>query len=177
MKRVNNLLMAVLILAAALAGCKKQGQPPAPAPNPAEHPKPAGPPVQKQISSATAQQGSTLDFHNRKDPFRPYVEAPVTPAVRPAQIIGPSGAQLPIQSYDTTKFKVEGIITGLDHNRALIVDPAGKGYVVEPGMALGNNNGRITRITPSSVVVFERFRDPNGHLRSRKVVLTLAKKR
>ena len=84
---------------------------------------------------------------------------------------------LPIQSYDLSKFKVSGIIVGLKENRALIVDPTGKGYVVRQGMAIGTNDGTIVKITPSYIEVAETYREDSGKLRKRNVKLSLMPKK
>jgi type IV pilus assembly protein PilP len=76
-----------------------------------------------------------------------------------------------------SKFKVSGIIVGLKENRALVIDPAGKGYVVKKGMLIGDSDGQITDITATSIVVQEKYRDDNGHIKSRTVQLTLPKKK
>jgi len=122
--------------------------------------------------------GGSLDFRGRRDPFKPAVEQQQPkPATEQAVTAVPKGEQLPIQSYEVAKFKVSGIIVGIKQNRALLIDPQGKPYVVQEGMAVGNHDGRITRITPTSVEVVERFRDPAGRVKKRTIVLTLAKKR
>ena len=172
-----NLNSVVLLLALALVpGCKKE-EPPAPAavPKPAQPapaPKPA-PPVQQQLSSAVKVSGA-LSF--RKDPFKPVI-VPATPAPAAsaaASGVSPAADLLPIQSFEVSKFKVAGIIAGMRENRALLIDPNGKGYVVQVGMQVGNANGRVTRITPSSVEVVEKGA---GRGKGRTIVLTLAKKR
>jgi len=84
---------------------------------------------------------------------------------------------LPIQSFDTEKFRVTGIITGVRENSALVIDPNGKGYVVREGMMLGSNDGRIKRITSSTVEVEENFRDDNGRVKKRVVKLALTRKK
>ncbi len=168
---------AVLLLALALVpGCKKEeAAPAAPAPPPAQPapaPKPAQP-VQQQLSSAVKGPGA-LSF--KKDPFKPAI-VPVTPAPAAAAAgasAAPAADLLPIQSFEVSKFKVAGIIAGMRENRALLIDPNGKGYVVQVGMQVGNGNGRVTRITPSSVQVVEKGA---GRGKGRTIVLTLAKKR
>jgi type IV pilus assembly protein PilP len=188
MRKRNSLLLALsLVLALLLPGCSKPAEPPK-----SPEPKPSAPPpaqpgapaaaVQKPMSSA-AQQPSGLDFSRRIDPFKPYA-----PVVAPAPAQGqpksaeqsaarPAADALPIQSFETGRFKVSGIIAGLRENRALLIDPNGKGYVVQEGMQIGMNNGRISRITAHSVEVMESFRDDKGKPRKRTIVLTLAKKR
>ena len=171
---------APLLLLAVFLGCSKHEDTSA-----TKHPQqvqPAKPvvsaPVQKQHSSAT-RAGMNLDFKHRVDPFRPFAPSvEVAPVGRSGQSNNRSySEQLPIQSFEAAKFKVVGIVAGLKENKALLIDPNGKGYVVQEGMLLGSNDGRITRITSSAVEVVERFKDDSGRFRKRKVVLTLAKKR
>lgn len=179
MKTNLNRIAGLLLLALA-AGCSKKEEPAAP-PQPAKQaPAPAaGPtaPVQKQLSSAVGG-GGQLDFSKKTDPFKPYAAALPAPAAPPpgAQPAAPPADLLPIQSFEVNKFKVAGIIAGLQENRALVIDPNGKGYVVRVGMQIGNSNGRITRITASTVEVVEPFRE-GGRNKSKTIVLTLAKKR
>ena len=167
---------------AMLLGCSKHDEPATtPQPKTAQPAKQAAQPasaVQKQLSSAS-RSGSHLDFRQRTDPFKPFATAvEVTPAARPGQQSSRNTADLlPIQTFEVGKFKVVGIIAGLKENRALLIDPGGKGYVVHEGMQIGSNDGHITRITASTVEVVERFKEDNGHFKKRKVVLTLAKKK
>jgi len=200
-RRRNSRKIAVLLLTVciAAAGCSKEEQTSPPPVKPATaavqnratsavNPKLKC--VQKQTTSSKValkgvqQQNSSLrrvadseqlDFARRKDPFKPYIiesAAPVIKGGRSARKVN----TLPIQSYDVNKFKLVGIIAGLKQNRALIVDPLRKGYVVKAGMQLGNNNGRITRITSDAVEVLEQFRDDDGKLRKRTVRLVLTQK-
>jgi type IV pilus assembly protein PilP len=201
-------LLFILLLTAAMPGCKKETPPPPPqatplpkkpgppaavpvAPAAAVKPlqtapssarkKPINAPVQNQISSAkrTALPGAVnLDFSNRRDPFKPFVQAPAPQ--QPAAGRSSKGRghdPLPIQSFDTEKFRISGIVTGLKENTALVIDPNGKGYVVKQGMQIGNNDGYIKRITNSTVEVEESFRDDNNKVRKRVVKLTLLRKK
>jgi type IV pilus assembly protein PilP len=170
----------VLLIGALLAssGCAKKEQPQPQPPRPKPIIKHAVP-VQIQASTAkTLVTGKALlDFSNKKDPFKPFITAQSSKAP-PHSVSGtPAGEILPIQSYDSNRFRVAGIITGLRENTALIIDPAGRGYVVHVGMMIGTNDGRIHRITPSAIEVIEQYHDDNGHLRKRSVILSLAKKK
>ena len=183
-RRVNKriLLTSLLLLALPLDfGCtKKQG---APAPQPqtktAAAPQ-AAQPVQAQASSAKSPGASDrpLDFSGKKDPFKPFSPEPLPQAQQARSVPSVRTADLlPIQSYEVNKFRISGIIAGLKENTALVLDPAGKGYVVREGMLIGINDGRITRITSSAIEVVEQYRDNNGHLRKRNILLTLPKKK
>jgi type IV pilus assembly protein PilP len=157
-------------------GCKKGEDSPPPPPSQTNAAK-VKPPVQKQQSSAqispTAQQAT--DFTSKKDPFKPFM--PV--AAQSAKQAGSSRSTdlLPIQSYELSKFRVAGIIVGLKENSALVIDPSGKGYVVKEGMLIGDSDGRITKITATSIEVLEKYQAENGRIKSRLVKLTLPKKK
>jgi type IV pilus assembly protein PilP len=144
-------------------------------------PQPANTAVQSQSTSAkrlATPATVNLDFSNRRDPFRPFVQspAPVQPGAGKSVKAAKAKDLLPIQSFDTDKFRISGIITGVKENSALIIDPKGKGYVVREGMLIGSNDGRIKRITNSSIEVEEQFKDDNGKIKKRLVKLSLKRK-
>jgi type IV pilus assembly protein PilP len=190
-------LIFFAIVALTTPGCKKTAPPPPPqatplpqktAPAPAAPAKPvmsnrsaAKSALQQQVSSAKkalSTGGVSLDFTNKRDPFRPYVQIPTAQKdVAGKSSKGGMRDVLPIQSFDTEKFRITGIITGIRENSALVIDPNGKGYVIKEGMQLGNNDGRVKRVTTSSVEVEESFRDDNGKVRKRIVKLTLLRKK
>jgi len=191
--RRNSRLSGILLLAVcvAVAGCKKDEKPASPPPKPAQSTVKTPLPIQKQLTSGKGISvkgvqgqssslkhvpplGTVIDFSSRKDPFKPYAVEPVIPQ-KPAPGVAAVDA-LPIQGYDVNKFRLSGIVAGLKENRALIIDPMGKGYVVKAGMLLGNNRGRITKISNSGVDVLEQFRDENGVIRKRTVRLALPQK-
>ncbi len=181
-KRKNSHYLVVILLIAGLmpGGCKKEEQPAPPPPPPKHMPavKPAMP-VQKQPSSAKVPEGPvavSLDFANRKDPFKPFV-SPQAPTAKQAVAVAPKSRDLlPIQNYELSKFKVAGIIVGLKENRALVIDPTGKGYVVKQGMLIGSNEGRISKITATVVEVVESYNE-DGRIRKKTSRLTLPQKK
>ncbi|PKN15948.1 MAG: pilus assembly protein PilP [Deltaproteobacteria bacterium HGW-Deltaproteobacteria-23] len=133
--------------------------------------------VQNQISTAklpTAAAAVNLDFTSKRDPFKPFVQTP------PKQSAGAKSRTrdpLPIQKFDTEKFRVSGIITGIKENSALVIDPGGKGHIVKEGMPFGANDGRVKRVTNTTVEVEESFSDDFGKVRKRLVKLTLLRKK
>jgi type IV pilus assembly protein PilP len=179
MKKRNSqyLIMVVLIGGLLLPeGCKRDGQPPSPSPAKTVPAVNVLPPVQKQPSSAKPGEtlAPSLGFNNRKDPFKPFI-APQAQVAKPGGKIS-NKELLPIQSYELSKFKVAGIIVGLKENRALVIDPAGKGYVLKQGMLIGSNDGRISRITSTTIEVVETYND-NGRIRKRTSKLSLPQKK
>lgn len=137
--------------------------------------------VQAQLSTSrrlTPPTGINLDFTNRRDPFKPYAQMPAQQqSAKSKQSKGRVTEPLPIQKFDTERFRISGIITGMKENSALLVDPNGKGFVVKEGMLVGNNDGVVKRITSSSVEVEETFRDDKGKSRKRTIKLTLLRKK
>ena len=175
--RIPTVLIALLFAVASfgLVGCSKKEAPPEQAPPPVTTPEPKKPVVQQPLSSARVSLNSVLapDFSTMKDPFKPYA----------ALVVGPSapkknrfGQIIPILNFELSQFSVKGIIIGLKENTALIVDPTGKPYVVKRGMEIGRNVGKITRITPTYIEVFEQYRDEAGKLKKNTTKLMLPKK-
>lgn len=177
-KNNHNLFLLLLVFWLVFSGgCNKEEQPSSPAPPPTPSPKNIQPVVQNQQSSVpvAANIESSQDFANRKDPFKPYVVA--TPQPEKAAAPARAANLLPIQSFELSKFKVAGIIVGLKENRALVIDPSGKGYVVKQGMLIGDSDGRIEKITATTIEVVEKYKDDNGRMKIRSVKLTLPQKR
>lgn len=175
--RLRIVFLAVVFTLAtlSLAGCGKKEAPPEQVPPPVTKPEPKMPVVQQPLSSAKAPITSALvnDFSSMKDPFKPYA----------ALVVGQSapkknrfGQIIPILNFDLSQFSVKGIIIGLKENTALIVDPTGKPYVVKRGMEIGRNEGKITKITPTFIEVFEQYRDEAGKLKKNTTKLMLPKK-
>jgi len=172
--------MVTVACAAALAGCGTKAPAPA-APKPAVAPKPAAAPpakpVQKPLSSSLTLPPPAVnqfDFSNKKDPFKPFVVAKAEP--NPAAERKALKEGIPIHRFDVTQFTLIGIVTGGRENRAMVVDPEHKGYVVKVGKTIGKNEGRVTAITASGVEVLEQFRDDNGKVRRERIKLTLPRK-
>lgn len=138
-------------------------------------------PVQAQMTTSSRLKPLpmvNLEFANRRDPFKPYAQMPAQQqSTKSRGSKGRVADPLPIQKFDTERFKISGIITGMKENSALLVDPNGKGFVVKVGMLVGNNDGVVKRITNSAVEVEETFSDDKGKLRKRIVKLTLLRKK
>jgi type IV pilus assembly protein PilP len=182
MKKRNNQSLIVVLLSVGLllpGGCKKEGQAPSPPPAKPSAAIKVPLPLQNQQSSAKidGKIAPSIEFNSRKDPFKPFI-APQAQAAKSAAPLGTTSNKdlLPIQSYEVNKLKVVGIIVGLKENRALVVDPAGKGYVVKQGMLIGSNDGHISRITATSIEVVESYKD-NGRILKRTIKLSLPQKK
>ncbi len=178
----NSCLLATVVAIGAvmvsLPGCKKDEQPATPAqPVKAAAPRQSKP-VQKAVSSAlkiAPAPDNQFDFSNKKDPFKPFmvVKASQGTSAGEKRIVRDG---LPIHSFDVNQFRLIGIVTGDKQNKAMVVDPNGKGYVVRVGMTIGKNDGLITSIGNNGVDVLEQFRDDNGRVRKETIKITLPRK-
>ncbi|MHB8120890.1 MAG: pilus assembly protein PilP [Desulfuromonadaceae bacterium] len=117
-----------------------------------------------------------FDFSNKKDPFKPFVAVKSEPLNTAEALKRAKRNSLPIHSFDVGQFKLIGVITGGRENRAMVTDPAGKGYVLRVGMLIGKNDGKVVSITSNGVDILEQFRDDNGRIRKENIKLTLPRK-
>jgi len=135
--------------------------------------------VQAVVSSALRVppvSSNQFDFTNKKDPFKPFVAAKSEPMNTANALKKAKRNSLPIHSFDVGQFKLIGIITGGRENRAMVTDPAGKGYVLRVGMFIGKNDGKVVSITSNGVDILEQYVDDNGRIRKENIKLTLPRK-
>jgi Tfp pilus assembly protein PilP len=104
----------------------------------------------------------------KRDPFMSPFEVPkVCPPV--------SKNARPLERVPVEKLTVRAICWNSKGFRAMIFTPDGRGYTVKTGEPVGDKQGRITRITESSVYVTENIKDILGDVETNKVVLPLHK--
>lgn len=68
----------------------------------------------------------------------------------------------PLQRVTVAELTVIGIVWGGFGYMAMVQAPDGKGYAVQRGARIGNNNGIVSAITEKAVIVEERFTDIYG---------------
>jgi type IV pilus assembly protein PilP len=68
----------------------------------------------------------------------------------------------PLQRVTVAELSVIGIIWGGFGYTAMVQTSDGKGYTVQRGTRIGNNNGVVSAITEKAVIVEERFTDIYG---------------
>lgn len=171
---LKGLLLASLVLIP--LGCTEKQTPPPPPPAPkAVTPVTV---VQKAVSSVKMPpaQVNQLDFSTKKDPFKPFISVKsITPAelAKQKRELKPT---LPLHSFDVSQFRLIGTVVDSKGNKAMVVDPSQKGYVLKVGMTIGKNEGKIVRIDPNGVDVVEQFRDDNNKVRKETIRIPLLRK-
>lgn len=130
----------------------------------------------KATNITTREQSDLLDFSNRKDPFKPFISVQSSDRAGAKKQATVTGDKLPIHSFEVVQFRLIGTVLDPRGNRAMVIDPAGKGYVLKPGMTIGKNEGKISRITANGVDVVELSRDENNRVRKETIVIPLLRK-
>lgn len=77
-----------------------------------------------------------------RDPFRSPFVGQVTPATG-------------LEAFALADLQVQGIISGIDSPRAVVVLPTGEAVLVKEGTRIGTNGGRVKSIERDAVVVAE----------------------
>ena len=127
----------------------------------------AAPPMAPSAASA-ADSAATAEYSydptNKRDPFRSFVKTIANEQ---------EGLETPLERFDLTQLTVTAIVWGVDPPRALLRDPAGKGYIVVEGTIVGKNKGRIIAIEDNLVRVKETYVDALGRAATKSVEMRL----
>lgn len=175
-------MILLVLIGLTFTGCNKETAP-VPAPSAAKNnvkKKTTKPKQQAEVNEEpeinTNEISDLLDFSNRKDPFKPFLATQVPAGGGSRKQVAVTGDELPIHSFEVSQFRLIGTILDSKGNRAMVVDPAGKGYVLKAGMSIGKNEGKITKITTDGVDVVEQFRDENNKIRKETITIPLLRK-
>lgn len=68
---------------------------------------------------------------------------------------------------------VTGVLDSASGPRAMVVDPEGTAYVLQPGSYVGKNWGKVTAISEEGVVVTTEYRSREGELVLNATVMRL----
>lgn len=121
---------------------------------------PAAAAVQTAAPAAVEAAPATYSYSSvgRRDPFQSYL-------IELAALRKAEEAERRLEAteqFELSQYRLTAVITGTTQPRALVEDPSGMGHVLQVGSKLGRNNGRVTRITPSGVLLVEQHRDGLG---------------
>lgn len=150
-----------------VGGKKKTGPKAVPKPPPS----PTATPRKKTISSAPASEKEkdyVYDPTGKRDPFQPFIatQTPVMPVDEEVPIT-------PLQKYDLSQLKLVAIMVGTGDGKAMVEDSEGKGYIVEKGVYVGRNFGKVKTILKDRVIIEERYKDYMGQVKTKEIVLRL----
>lgn len=123
----------------------------------------------------TTETGWKYDPMGKPDPFKPFILARAQEEGIPKVV----RRQLtPLQKMPLSEIQsgLKAIVWGQLGNKALVEDATGKGYVVQEGTYVGQNDGIVKKIYEDRIIVEEYRRDPaRDRLEPNEVVLKLKK--
>lgn len=108
------------------------------------------------------------DPTGKRDPFQPFIatQTPVMPSGEEAPVT-------PLQKFDLSQLKLVAIMVGTGEGKAMVEDSEGKGYIVEKGVYVGRNFGKVKAILKDRVIIEERYKDYMGQVKTKDIVLQL----
>ena len=180
-------IIVLLGLFLAFIGCGGEAPKPTKVPIPPVGQKPAAPAPAKEPPRPTAEVKPTepppAAFYNynpqgKTNPFQPLVaektETPVSPQKKLERSARAEEKEpgTPLEKMELGSLKLVAIVWNIPNPRAMVEDSGGKGYILTVGTRIGKNRGQVTKITPSGVVVSEKY-EAEGKIKTREVPLRL----
>ncbi|MFP3869653.1 MAG: pilus assembly protein PilP [Syntrophobacteria bacterium] len=125
----------------------------------------------------TTETGWKYDPKGKPNPFKPFIAArkAATSAPSPRERVGPL---TPLEKMSLSEIQkgLKAIVWGKMGTKALVEDGTGKGYVIEEGSYVGQNEGIVKKIFEDKIIVEEYVRRPlDNRLVTNEVVLELKK--
>ena len=148
------ILFAVLGFLLIVAGCTPEPEPPVSTPVKSvkrEVPRKSMntiPEIQKEDADKEETQLSYYNPKGKRDPFKPFISlSQIDKGKKKVQRL------TPLQKYKLSQLKLVGIIWGIRRSVAMVEDSTSKGFILKRGTLVGENNGRVVRITKDRVIV------------------------
>ena len=172
--------IAALASALALAGCEEQG----PTATASDFEKAraesiakagaakapvakAGPAAKSDVRTnyGVAAAGYRYESEGKRDPFRSFVKD----KLRDDTI----DVSSPLEEFELGQLTISGVVWQADRRRALVLDPSGQAYVVKTGDRIGKNDGVVTEIGDSSLLVLESYVDFHGDKTEKEIEMRI----
>ncbi|HEU4427859.1 MAG TPA: pilus assembly protein PilP, partial [Myxococcota bacterium] len=122
-------------------------------------------PNDERTRYGTTATGYRYDPTGKRDPFRSFVRDKLREDI--ADIASP------LEEFELGQLTVSGVVWQADRRRALVLDPAGQAYVVKTGDRIGKNDGVVTEIGDSSLVVLESYVDFHGDKTEKEIEMRI----
>lgn len=105
------------------------------------------------------------DSQGKIDPFNPLIQEK-TEENRPVIVDeGPKRILTPLEKIDLNQMRLVAVIIMEKRRIAMVEEASGKGYEVGIGTYIGKNQGKVSEIKDSSIVINERVKDYKGRLK------------
>ena len=155
--------------AAGISGCSDKTKPAVTAPPPVQQPKSAV--TTTAVQANVEEKPVTIYVYSpagRRDPFMPII----IKEEKKAQ----AGAKAPLERFPVSEFKLAGIVWGGLGYHAMLEGPDGKGYFIRVGTKIGPNQGVVKKITQTTMIIEEKYKDLTGETNRKEITIELRKK-
>jgi len=110
-----------------------------------------------------AQKKEHYDSQGKIDPFKPLIQDKPE-ETRPVVDEGPKRILTPLEKIELSQIRLVAVIIMKNKRIAMVEEASGKGYEVGIGTYIGRNQGKVSEIKDSSIVIKELVRDYKGRL-------------
>jgi type IV pilus assembly protein PilP len=114
------------------------------------------------------------DANGKIDPFLPLIQEKIEEP-QPAADDNPERALTPLEKVELSQIRLVAVIVMEKKRIAMVEEATGKGYEITIGTFIGRNQGKVTEIKDSSIVVTELVRDFKGKLKEQTQEIKLHK--
>lgn len=116
-----------------------------------------------------------IDFSNLRDPFASYLSRMATAAGHASHQmrLANNRQREKLEGFDLSALRLVAIFTMGGERVAMVEDSAIKGHIVRRGNYMGQNSGKIEKITDDTVFLIEQVLNPAGDMIDRQVTLTM----
>jgi len=120
--------------------------------------------VQVAEQKSVIKENEHYDSKGKIDPFQPLIQE--TPQeIKPVVDNKPKRILTPLEKIELSQIRLVAVIIMENKQIAMVEEASGKGYEVGIGTYIGKNQGRISEIRKSSIVVKELVKDYKGRLK------------
>jgi type IV pilus assembly protein PilP len=120
---------------------------------------------------------ATYDSTGKLNPFLPLIQEKEDKGTGGLVVDEkPKRMLTPLEKMELSQIKLVAVILMEKRQLAMVEEASGKGYEVKIGTYMGKNNGQVSKINQSSIVVKEYVKDYKGKLQARFQEIKLQKK-
>ncbi len=120
------------------------------------------------------EKGEHYDSKGKTDPFKPLIQDKPEES-RPVVDKRPKRILTPLEKIELSQIRLVAVVIMENKQIAMVEEASGKGYEVGIGTYIGRNQGRVSEILSSSIVVKELVYDFKGRLKERVQEIKLHK--
>lgn len=78
-----------------------------------------------------------------------------------------------LEQYPLASLKLKGVLESANTSWGLVVDSDGYMHKVQVGNYIGHNSGRVVEITPTKLIIMEKWDDGSGNVQEQEKYLKL----